>query len=307
MAVSTLAVACSENGGPNGDDEARLTVLLTDAPGDVSAAVVTITSIYLQGGSSDDEAADENGRVYLRTSPVTTDLLTLANDVATLVDDAIIPAGTYGQMRFVIGGAYLEVETDAGVKVFSTPGYAEAPATVDGDLMCPSCSQSGIKVVFQGVLDLEGDSETLLVDFDVAQTFGKEAGNSGKWVMRPTLKATRLAAAATVEASLGLSSGLTLPVIGGVALTLGSFTAELRSVDAQDGTSGELVTFTDPDGDGNFTASFGAVVPGSYTLELRGPAGLTFSSQPAFPLTINVTSGQDVETSIMLTAASSSS
>lgn len=186
-----LALGCEGDG--LGSDEARFTLLLTDAPGDVTAAVVTISSIYLQGGSSDEEADDEEGRVYLRTEPVTTDLLTLVDDVATLVDGVVIPAGDYGQIRFVIEGAYLEVETDdGGTAIFATPGYAEAPETVDGELKCPSCSQSGIKVNFQGALNLEGEDETVLVDFDVSETFGKEAGNSGKWIMQPSLKGSRV-------------------------------------------------------------------------------------------------------------------
>lgn len=186
-----LALGCSDENGL-GSDEARLTLLLTDAPGDVTAAVVTISSIYLQG-SSDEESDDQNGRVYLRTEPVTTDLLTLVDDVATLVDGVVIPAGDYGQIRFVIEGAYLEVETDdGGTEVFATPGYAEAPETVTGELKCPSCSQSGIKVNFQGSLNLEGEDETVLVDFDVSETFGKEAGNSGKWIMQPSLKGSRV-------------------------------------------------------------------------------------------------------------------
>jgi hypothetical protein len=188
--AAILALGCDDDGLSN--DEARLTLLLTDAPGDVTAAVVTISSIYLQGGSDDDEATDEGGRVYLRTEPVTTDLLTLVDDVATLVDGAVIPAGNYGQIRFVIEGAYVEVETDDGFEIFSTPGYAEAPETVHGELKCPSCSQSGIKVNFQGALSLEGDDETVLVDFDVSETFGKEAGNSGKWMMQPSLKGSRV-------------------------------------------------------------------------------------------------------------------
>lgn len=186
-----LALGCSDEDGL-GSDEARLTLLLTDAPGDVTAAVVTISSIYLQG-SSDEESDDQDGRVYLRTEPVTTDLLTLVDDVATLVDGVVIPAGDYGQIRFVIEGAYLEIETDdGGTEIFATPGYAEAPETVAGELKCPSCSQSGIKVNFQGALNLEGEDETLLVDFDVSETFGKEAGNSGKWVMQPSLKGSRV-------------------------------------------------------------------------------------------------------------------
>ena len=46
-----LAVsACSDSSGP--DSAHGVTVLLTDAPGDVLEAVVTIEQIYLQGGAA---------------------------------------------------------------------------------------------------------------------------------------------------------------------------------------------------------------------------------------------------------------
>ena len=302
--IVALAAAGCESGNIDGTDESRLTILLTDAPGDVLEAVVTISSIYLQGGPADAEA---QGRVMLRTEPVTTDLVTLVNDLETIVEGAVIPAGNYGQLRVVIDGAYIKVDGASGPRVYSTPDYAEAPAQVDGTLQCPSCSQSGIKINFAGSLTLDAATETLLVDFDVAETFGKAAGNSGMWVMRPSLKATRVEAAATVQASLTLAAGVTLPLIGGLTITLGSFEAELRSVDAQDGTTGEKLVFTDPDGDGTFTARFTSVLPGSYTLVIHGPAGLTFATQPGPPLAIDVDAGATVTQAITVTSAQATS
>src|SRR5690242_13310147 len=61
---------------------ARLSVLLTDAPGDVKAAVVTISEIDLQGS---------HGSTVLMNTPVTTDLLTLAGTTASLVSKAVVP------------------------------------------------------------------------------------------------------------------------------------------------------------------------------------------------------------------------
>lgn len=215
----------------DGDDTARLSILLTDAPGDFRAAVVTITDVYLQGA-----AGDSTGRVYLRqNSAVTTDLLTLSNDVLELVDDRAIPAGRYSQLRFVVSGGYVEVEgPDGGSAIYATsPGYAGLPAgaRVAGELKCPSCAQSGFKVILtpsadgasdgEGVV-LEGD-RTLLVDFDVSQSFGREAGKSGKWMLRPTLKATSLQSSGTVTVSLALAdSTVELPLVGEVPLTLGA-------------------------------------------------------------------------------------
>jgi hypothetical protein len=173
-----------------GGDDGRVTILLTDAPGDLLEAVVTISSIYLQGDSDDDE---QSGRVYLRTDPVTTDLQTLTDDVATLVEDADVPEGRYGQLRFVISGAYIRIDDNAGGKVYATAGYDEAPDDVAGTLMCPSCGTSGLKVTFPGSLTVNGDEDqAFLVDFDVAQSVGHEAGNSGKWIMHPSLKGSRV-------------------------------------------------------------------------------------------------------------------
>jgi hypothetical protein len=173
-----------------GGDVGRVTVLLTDAPGDVLEAVVTISSIYLQGNADDD---GQNGRVYLRTDPITTDLLTLTDDVATLVDDFEVPEGSYGQMRFVISGAYIRIDDNAGGKVYATAGYDEAPDAVAGTLMCPSCGTSGLKVSFPGSLKVNGDEDQIfLVDFDVSESVGHEAGNSGKWIMHPSLKGSRV-------------------------------------------------------------------------------------------------------------------
>ena len=171
---------------------ARLSVLLTDAPGDVKSAVVTISEIYLQG----------SGRVVLMDTAVTTDLLTLADSTAELVKDAVVPAGSYGQLRFVITGAYIEVDDgDGSTSIYATsPSYPGLPdgAHVDGTLKTPSFDQSGLKVKLpDDVLHLAGEERVLLVDFDVSESFGHEAGGSGSWVMSPVLDASDFDAPAT--------------------------------------------------------------------------------------------------------------
>lgn len=167
---------------------AKLSILLTDAPGDVKTAVVTIDEIYLQG----------SGRVVLMDQPVTTDLLTLANSTAELVKDAVVPAGSYGQLRFVVSGAYIEVENgDGTTSIYATsPDYAGLPpgAQVAGTLETPSFDESGLKVnVPDGALHLAAEEKILLVDFDVSQSFGHAAGGSGQWVMHPVIHGTQLA------------------------------------------------------------------------------------------------------------------
>ena len=181
-AVVVLAGCSGDSSGP-ADGTARVTLLLTDAPGDIKTAMVTIDEIYLQGEDGD--------RVVLMDEPVTTDLLTLVDDYQTLLTDVEVPAGAYSQLRFVISGAYIEVERDGGATEFfaSASDYTGLPegAVVTGLLKMPSFNSSGLKVNFPGSLTLEEGETTLLVDFDVAQSFGKEAGQSGKWVMHPVI------------------------------------------------------------------------------------------------------------------------
>ena len=95
LAVALTALAgCGDGAGPGGTT--ALSLKLTDAPGDVQHAFVTITEINLAGGS---------GNVVLRDEPYTGDLLTLAGTTVDLVTDAEVPSGTYSQLRFVISVA----------------------------------------------------------------------------------------------------------------------------------------------------------------------------------------------------------
>ena len=149
-ALLTLGLAAlGACGDATGSSRGAVTILLKDAPGDVKKAVVTIDQIYLQPGT--DSGAS---RVVLRSAPVTGDLLQLRNDIAALVEDAIVPPGTYGQLRFVISGGCLAAEdTNGSTKIFSSSasyaGLALCTAdggTTGGTLQMPSFAQTGIKV-----------------------------------------------------------------------------------------------------------------------------------------------------------------
>ena len=178
-AVAALA-SCGDGAGPGGTT--ALSIQLTDAPGDIQHAYVTITEIQLIGG---------DGRLVLRDEPYTGDLLTLAGQTADLVTDAQVPSGTYTELRFLISGACIAVENESGGSdIYATRDYdAElcgGPAT--GTLIAPSYAESGLKVTLNGdALVLVGAQKILLVDFDVEQSFGQQAGQSGNWVMHPVV------------------------------------------------------------------------------------------------------------------------
>ncbi len=308
LAAALALGACDDlgTGTDLGSGDARVSILLTDAPGDLQAAVVTITDFYLPGG-----AGEDGGRVFLlEDASVTTDLLTLSNDVLELVDGVTVPAGNYSQLRFVISGAYIEVEAaGGGSTIYATSNdYEGLPigAVVNGDLKCPSCAQSGFKVLLAAGGDdevelEEGADQTLLVDFDVSQSFGKEAGRSGKWILNPILKAVPERSAGSVTVTLRKDGTLTLPRLGETILTLGAFSATLTP---SGGGDAKTVVLNDANADGTFEATFRNLLPGQYGVGVAGPAGLTFTTDPAAGVSVTVETGGSVVTAFKLTAAS---
>ncbi|NRD45217.1 DUF4382 domain-containing protein [Corallococcus exiguus] len=284
-----------------GDGKSHVTLKLTDAPGDgIEKAVVTISKVYLKGSVEGEDGKGDKGDVVLLSEPVTTDLLTLANDTADLVTDAEVPAGTYKELRFVITGGYIQVKQDGVSRIFATSAdYEGLPdgAQVDGDLQMPSASSSGLKVKFDKDADVtitsDDDQKVILVDFDVAQSFGKEAGNSGKWVMRPIIKGADMEFSGNVEVTLEAGS-VSLPM--GFP-QLGSFAAVLINADG----SRETLSFRASTAT-RYVADFKYLLPGTYQVDLVAPAGVSFTTDIARPATATVSSGAESDVHFVLTS-----
>jgi hypothetical protein len=277
-----------------GDTQSKVTIMLTDAPGDFRRAVVTISRIEFV-----DETEDR--RIVLLDKPKTTNLLTLANDTAALVEGALVPAGTYSELRFVITGAYVEVEEQGGgTRIYaSSADYAGLPAgaQVAGELQMPSLGQSGLKVKLESEVTVEGEQKVLLVDFDVAQSFGRQAGGSGRWVMSPVIKAAEMTLSGGVKVAVSLAGGVSLPRYEGRQLTLGDVQAVLVNA----GGSREALALTDADGNGVYEAHFKYLFPGSYSADLAAPVSL--STQPGRPAPVSLGSGRELTVPFSVTGA----
>lgn len=211
LGLLTLAglSACDGASGPAGpaapDGQTTLSVRLTDAHGPVENAWIDVTELEIVG-----EGEEESGRITLlsdatdddETNDDASDLILLHPDSITeLVSQVEVPSGTYGQIRLIVGGAVLE--TDDG-DVYTTGG-AEHPdgLAATGTLKCPSCPQTGIKIVPpNGALELDGAATILVLDFDVHQSFGQQAGRSGMWVMHPVVVASVLETSGGIAGSV---------------------------------------------------------------------------------------------------------
>jgi len=184
FSVSALLVGCDSATTGASDGDTRISVYLTDAPGEMAAVWVDVAEIYFQGGPG--------GRLTLSDTPTgMIELLSLRDRTAELVTGLTADPGMYSQLRFVVSAAMLET-LEGDVYAF---GGAEHPegAEVTGELMCPSCSSSGIKVKLSGdAVEMAAGENALVLDFDVSQTFSRPAGNSGKWMMKPVIHATKV-------------------------------------------------------------------------------------------------------------------
>ncbi|MGI9625889.1 MAG: DUF4382 domain-containing protein [Longimicrobiales bacterium] len=262
VAVCLLFLGCGD--GATSSGSARLDVFLTDAPGDVSNVWVQIGAVYFQG---------TGGRSDVLTDP--TELIELTSLVGTslqLVQAAELSPGSYSQLRFVIDAAVLETK---GGEVYQFGG-AEHPDgdPVTGALQCPSCSTSGLKVVLgpAGLTLAEGEN-VLMLDFDVAQSFGHQAGGSGGWVMHPVIHGTEVEGGTPASISGTVVSGVTIPECpAGAPRSAGDFipTATAASMTDDDGNPVLRTGTVQPDG----TFTIGFVQPDDYSMSAVTALGL---------------------------------
>lgn len=286
IALTLPVAACDE-----GPEFGTMTIHLTDDPSEtIVEAWVTITDIYLQGEGGEEDP--QNGRVYLlQNADETHELLSLANDVETLVLGAELPTGSYGQLRMAMSGGCIRTE-DGGV--FATPGYGECGAAT-GSLQMPSFAESGAKVLLHG-LHVTGGQQILLLDFMVEDSYGRLAGASGTWVMHPVIQGSEIQLTGGIEVTLS-AGDVALPD----GFELGDFSATL---DPETGDPSE-VPFTDEDGDGTFEVSFLYLIPGNgpFEVSLNAPDGLTVEVDPATPQLISLASGESPTVAWVLQSA----
>jgi hypothetical protein len=120
------------------------------------------------------EIASDGGWITLGTPNRVVNLLALTGGVSdTLVDGATLPAGHYGQMRLILGSRNTVKLLDGTVAA----------------LKVPSGQQSGVKLTVN--FDVQpGTTADIYIDFDAHRSiFVHEAGASGKYMLRPTVRA----------------------------------------------------------------------------------------------------------------------
>lgn len=257
VAALAMATGCESSTDLDGSEDATtFSVYLTDAPGEVADVWVEIADVRLVGADMPISILDEPTGLI--------NLLELEGTSMVLVDAAGVEPGSYSQLRFVLSGAVLE--TIDG-QVF-TLGGAEHPdgLPTTGTLQCPSCGQSGLKVNFAGGLEIGEGGNAAMVDFDVSQSFGRQAGQSGRWVMRPVIQGvitepgTTVPVTGTIQGQVvlatdGAGDPIQIPACGGAERGIEAFIPMATSTTLLDEEGDPFVFTADVEASGAFALS----------------------------------------------------
>jgi len=206
MSLLSVVIGCGSGGGggdSSGGSSGTLSLALQDAFSESYKGVyVTITEVQVCKGS--DQNNDCNWRVV--ASPGKTyNLLDLVNGVREQLGIAELEAGSYTQMRLIIGRT-----PDNGVNLLGRAHpFANYVITNPGDeiheLKVPSGFQTGIKIVHGFVIE-ENKTTELILDFDASKSV-VQAGASGLWLLKPTIKVLETDAYSIVGGTVYAGSG----------------------------------------------------------------------------------------------------
>ena len=175
-------VSCSGGGsGTAGGTTGTLSIGMTDAPGDYLHVYVTIKEIQVNQAA--EKEGDESGWLTVLTPEETFDLLELQNGVIANLGLAELDAGQYNQMRLILDEVKPDAHPYANYLVIEGE---EGEDPIEVELKVPSGFQTGIKIVHGFTIFASGATE-LILDFDANKSI-VQAGMSGQWLLKPTIK-----------------------------------------------------------------------------------------------------------------------
>jgi hypothetical protein len=194
MAASSLFIACSDS-----EQNARLEVRLTDAPGDYDEVNIDIQGVQVH--------SDEGGWRTLEIVPGVYNLLELTNGLDVVLGAVELPAGRVSQIRLILGD---NNTLRIGEETF--------------DLATPSADQSGLKLNVQADLTA-GITYTILLDFDAARSIVLKG--TGSYSLKPVIRAITEATSGAIKGVVSIpESSPAVYVIVGLDTLGTSFTDE---------------------------------------------------------------------------------
>ena len=190
LLLATLFIAACGGGGGGSSGSGTLSVKMTDAPAAPEYAEVWVTVEKVRVHQNDSAGDGDSGwQEIVLDPPRKIELLDLRNGVLAELGQVEVPAGTYHQFRLVLGDG----RTDNEVVLASAPS-TRIPLTT------PSAQQSGLKLNARPFDVAAGQTVELVLDFDAARSV-VQAGNSGKYILKPVITVIPVLDAGTVAGS----------------------------------------------------------------------------------------------------------
>ncbi len=182
VAAGTLFFTSCQTSGVNGTSgPSHLQINLTDSPGEYQAVWINIQKVMVNT-SSDTSDGSSGWKEVPMLKPGLYNLLNFRNGADTVLAGVDLPGGTnITQIRLVLGDSNAVVLNDGTVVPLKTP----------------SAQESGLKLNFHTTLTA-GIPYALELDFDAARSIVK-AGNSGKYLLKPVIRAFAKAAGGAIE------------------------------------------------------------------------------------------------------------
>lgn len=171
--------SCSNNG--DGSQTSRISVRMSDAPGDYDEVNVDVLDVMIKSNSNtDDQGWTSIGNI----TPGIYNLLDLTGGVNVMLADNNVPSGDLGQIRLVLGDRNTVVKDG-----------------VTYPLNTPSAQQSGLKLQVNQTL-LEGATYEFLLDFDVEHSVVVQAGASEIYNLHPVIRVTTNATSGVIKGAI---------------------------------------------------------------------------------------------------------
>lgn len=250
-AIFLLLFSACGSGGSDSGGTGTLAVSLTDSAGSYQAVYITIEGIQVHIGGN-----DNNNKNWL-TIPMdkdTINLCELTNGVFEKLGSLILASGKYNQLRLLLTDTPEDNELNILSVLHPHANYAISGADSQHELKIPSGFQTGVKIV-KGFTITENETTEIILDFDALSSV-VEAGNSGQWLLKPTIKVGELKEYSIINGRVTNHSGVGIP---NAYVSAQNFDADAQ--DDKDKVVIQAGTISDSDG---YYSLF--VKPGTYNL-----------------------------------------
>ena len=257
-----LISACGggSGGGSDSGGTGTLSVSLTDSAGSYKAVYITIESVEVHTGGND------NNNKNWQTIPMdidTINLCDLTNGVFEELGSVRLTEGKYTQLRLHLNNTPEDGELNILSVMHPYANYVILEDNSQHELKVPSGFQSGVKVVKGFTISKDGTTEIIL-DFD-AMSSVVEAGNSDKWLLKPTIKVGELREYSIINGRVTKTpaEGIEVTDSTDVGIEGAYVSAQIYDADAQDEDKVVIQAGTITDDEGYYSLF---VKPGIYNL-----------------------------------------